>query len=227
MANGQQKQKRRRPPYASETDLDAFFGRIATVADPGKVDTAWVKSFGWAKAQPEAIVSVLKWLRIIDDKGKSLGVWDEVRVVATRQAKLVDLIRSAYDGVFTRVDVAQATTQDLNGAFVQAYQSGDPRRHITCFLALCKHAGIGTLAVATQSPPAPAGATTSGGAQRNPTGKRRAGKGSANGPGQDRTPKRGQPGSVTISVNVEIPADWSEEQIRERLETVRRVTQQE
>jgi hypothetical protein len=227
MADEQEKQQR--PPYASAADLTKLFERIGTIGDPGNVDTKWVVSYKLAASQPEAIVSVLKWLKVIDHKGKSLGVWNDVRVAASRQKKLAELVRAAYDAVFERIDVEQAGLEDLQGTFIQAYGSGDPARHVTCFLALCAHAGISTKVKArpvarrfvkepdaaaprqSSAPPLQHGSVSSTKASMGSSGR--------DGPNWQTPP-------VTISLNVEIPAEWSEQQIRERLSSVRRASEE-
>jgi hypothetical protein len=222
MANEQE--KRLRPPYASAGDLQAFFDRMGNMQEPKQVDNDWVESFGLAATQPSAIVSVLKWLGIVDQKGASLGVWDDVRIPSSRQAKLAELVKESYSEVFDQFDnVSNASMDDLRGAFIRAYKSGDPGRPVTCFIELCNQAGIPISAQPktrtrkeTNSKPAapkrvakerPKTTTPRGGSKK-----------------KDPPPPPGQQG-VTISVNVEIPADWSEEQIRERLDAVRRATE--
>src|SRR5438876_293301 len=136
-------QKRQHPPYASAGDLQAFFERMGNMQEPTKVDNDWVESFNLAAAQPSAIVSVLKWLKIVDQKGASLGVWDEVRIPSSRQTKLEELVRESYSAIFNQFDeISKAGMSDLRGAFIRAYKSGDPGRPVTCFIALCNLAGI-------------------------------------------------------------------------------------
>jgi hypothetical protein len=212
--------KRMRPPYASAGDLDTFFDRIAKMGAPVRIDQKWVKDYKLAAAQPPAIVSVLKWLGIIDQNGKpTTRLWDEVRVPASRQAKLEELVRASYSEVFNAIDVSEASRDELEGTFIQVYQSGDPGRHVVCFVALCRHAGIPTKAVGPSKPKPGDGEP-----------RRRERKRERKASPRPKTPPSGQQQvqgvstGITIALNVEIPAEWSEEQIRERVEAVRRAT---
>jgi hypothetical protein len=222
--------KRQRPPYASAGDLQAFFERMSNMQEPTLVDNDWVESFNLAAAQPSAIVSVLKWLKIVDQKGASLGIWDEVRIPSSRQAKLKELVRGSYKEIFDQFeDISKATMDDLRGAFIRSYKSGDPGRPITCFIALCKLAGIPISAQPKTRGRKAGNGEKAASPKRTGTKEPRtvsaASKSQATGTKRGATSPQQQQG-VTISVNVEIPAEWSEEQIRDRLEAVRRATGQ-
>lgn len=220
MAGDQQKQAR--PPYASVGDLEKFFARMGTIRDPGTVDTAWVTNYKVAEQQPEGIVTLLKWLRIVDGDGNSMGVWDEVRVAGTRKQKLEELVRAAYSGVFDAIDVAEADRDVLRDTFIQVYGHGDPGRYVTCFLALCKEAGI------------PVKAATPTRARGSENGKDKAPKPPTRRPTAGQVAKadkvRGNHDAssgiaVTITLNVEIPAGWSDEEIQARVAAVRRAAE--
>lgn len=209
--------RRRRPPYATTGQIEALFERIGTLGDPGTVDTAWVENYHLAPTQPEAVVSLLKWLGVVDAKGKSLGNWDDLRIPAKRQAKLDELVRNSYKEIFDLVDVSQATRADLEGSFIQAYSSGDPRRPVVCFIGLCRRAGIPMIAQVRsggdgsrhEGPPGK-------GARREQATAKRVNKPS------ERPVVQLQ--GVSITLNIQIPPDWSEEQIQERLRAILRVT---
>jgi hypothetical protein len=212
-----------RPPYTSISDIDAFFERVQTIAEPKppkKVDSAWVESYQFQTAHPSAIPAMLRWLGVIDENAESTGVWNDLRVDGTRQATLARLVKEAYKAVFDTVDVEKATARDLRGAFVSAYSIGDPGRHIKCFLALCAQAGITTAEEAKARESKDSDAKPKPKAQpvrskvppsvEPPSPERQAGRTAA------------EPGAFTVTLNVEIPADWSEEQIRERIAAVTR-----
>ncbi len=213
-----------KPPYTSVSDVNAFFERVQTIAEPKppkKVDRAWIESYQFETAHPSAIPSMLRWLGVIDDDGESMGVWNDLRVDGTRQTTLARLVKEAYKGVVDAVDVENATARDLRGAFVSAYSIGDPARHITCFLALCQQAGIKTAAATAReskqkrdSKPSPKAGVSTKGASKTPMGKQR-------------EPRRtvSDEGGVTVTLNVEIPASWTEDQIRERIAEVRRAVE--
>lgn len=210
-------------PYTSVTDVGAFFERVQTIAEPKppkKVDSAWVESYQFKTAHPSAIPSMLRWLNVIDDEGESTGVWDDLRVDGTRETTLAKLVREAYKAVFDAVDVEKATSSDLRGAFVSAYSIGDPGRHIKCFLALCQQARIETAEEATSRE-----STQSGNAKP----KQKPKPASTSSSSRKVTPRRERhAGKVTettgvnVTLNVEIPADWSEEEILDRIAVVSR-----
>lgn len=220
-------EKKLRPPYTSAADLDRLFERMRTIGDPGTVSTKWVESYGLAASQPEGVVAALKWLNVIDKDGKSQGIWNDLRVPATRQETLTRLMHEAYEAIFSSIDVEQASRQDLEGAFISAYQSGDPGRPIKCFLALCQHAGIATAATqrGTSSraakPADSAKSKSQNGTSKQATGARTTPVTTR----VKRRPSQGGESHVTIALNVEIPADWSEDQVRERVEMIRRAVE--
>jgi hypothetical protein len=214
-------------------ELPAVRSRVgARVAGDGpascvhQVANDWVESFGLAATQPSAIVSVLKWLGIVDQKGASLGVWDDVRIASSRQAKLGELVRKSYDAIFDQFDeVSKASMEDLRGAFIRAYKSGDPGRPITCFIELCNQAGIPISAQPKTRRRKETHGKPSVSKRPTKTVKTEPGAPGASGKKRHRRPTPRVQQGVTISVNVEIPAEWSEEQIRERLDVVRRATE--
>jgi hypothetical protein len=65
-----------KPPYTSVSDVDAFFDRVQTIAEPKspkKVDSGWVESYQFQTAHPSAIPSMLRWLGVIDENWESTG----------------------------------------------------------------------------------------------------------------------------------------------------------
>ncbi|HEX5369547.1 MAG TPA: DUF5343 domain-containing protein [Dehalococcoidia bacterium] len=215
-------------PYTSVSDVDAFFERVETIGEPKppkKVDSSWVATYGFQTAHPSAIPSMLRWLNIINDEGESTGVWNELRVDSKRQGTLQRLVKEAYSAVFDEVDVEKAAQRDLRGAFVSAYSIGVPNRHINCFLALCRHAGIETAVEASARE-----SKTPATAKPKPP-KAAASPKSTSTPSVKPKPKTPQPlaqsGGLNVTVNIEIPSDWTEEQIRERIATVRRAASED
>lgn len=204
--------------------MDAFFERITRINEPTKaVDSTWVESFGFETGHPSAIPSMLKWLKVIDEHGISTGVWKKLRVPATKEETLGELVRLAYAPIFESVDMESATTEDIGGAFLSAYSIGDARRHIICFLALCRHAGIETAAGAQQSEPResrPRQAKTT--AQKAVT-ERKPAERKAERTRHEGKAERDRPPTTpmaAVSVNVELPADWDDEKVQARLAAV-------
>lgn len=201
----------KRPPYTSKADLERLFDRMRTLADPGTIDSKWVESYGLAASQPPAVLSVLKWLGVVDESGVSAGVWNDLRVLSTRPEVLRGLIETAYSDIFARIDLATATRQDIDGAFISAYRSGNTDRPVGCFLALCEQAGIET---GTTSAARNVAVGSAPKRERREGGKRRS-------PVLGRVPREAGDPSVVLQLNVEVAAEWSEDQVRERIKTVR------
>jgi hypothetical protein len=215
-----------RPPYTSVSDVDAFFQRVETLAEPKPsktVDSDWVKSYGFETAHPSAIPSMLRWLGVIDEDGKSTGVWNDLRVDGKREATLQRLVKQAYEGVFEAIDVEHATARDLRGAFVQVHSIGDPARQIKCFLALCQQAGIPTAVEAnSRSQPNDKAAKT-----QKPRAKATPAKPDRTIPAPSKPPRdktKSQSSStrvgISMNLNVEIPAEWTESDIKDRVSAV-------
>jgi hypothetical protein len=215
----------RKPPYSSAGALDSFFDKIRTLGDPGTVDAKWAKTYGFEPALPASIPTTLRWLGVIDEDGRTQGVWNNLRPPATRAEVLAPMVRQAYHEVFDSIDVESAGREVLEATFIHAYATGDVGRPITCFLTLCRHGGISTAVEPSRS-----GRTSAanGGVAAKPTVPIRAKRNlssqasrkqaAANAP---EVPGVGATG-VVISLAVEIPADWSTEQISARISEVKK-----
>lgn len=201
------------PPYANPGVIDAFFERIPTLKDPGTVDAEWAKAHEIDPKQPTSVPAVLRWLGVTDNSYKTLDakLWDNLRLPDTRAATLDRLVREAYSKIFDAVDIEQADRKSIQAVFVRAYALGNPRRNVSCFLALCSHAGIAT----KPGDRVPARKRPSGGDGSGSTPHVRA---------SPHTPKpdaaRKQPTAIPISLSVEIPADWTKDQITRRIADV-------
>jgi hypothetical protein len=209
-----------RPPEVAAGDIDKLFERMRTIAPPPKVDADWAKSFNLTDA-----TIILNWLGLTKDGGVTdSGLWNRVRMPATRQASLSDLVRASYAKIFEQIDVSEATKEDLEGAFVNEYNLGDTGRYIRAFITFCRHAGIPVAASDSRpdaTPTAPATLVRTGPGVRKATKQAPAVAAPRHVDGPLRKTPAARDGC--ISVSVEIPAEWTEEQIRERLAVVARV----
>lgn len=134
-------------------------------------------------------------------------------------------VREAYEPIFDQIDVEEASQADIEGAFVNQYGLGDTRRYVRAFGAFARHAGMTIPALAPRVAAASTGATTTErpSKDRPPVGRsERRQKPDPAPRGPSGGGRAGSAGSAAINVNVEIPADWTEDQIKERLATVRR-----
>lgn len=204
-----------RPPYTATGDIDQLLERMAGLAAPQKVDGAWARNY---KLKEESII-VLKWLGVATAEGTvDKEVWAKLRVPASRQATLAVLVTKSYGPIFDQIDPAQASRNDIHGAMVTTYGMADTARYIRAFVRLCELAGIvlGGLADPRAEP------DEKPEKKPRPVRQPKAASATQSKPKPLEEPKRSSGQAATISVNVEIPAEWTEDQIKERLATVRR-----
>jgi hypothetical protein len=199
------------------------------MGDPGRIDSAWLTSYQLGGAQPHAVIGMLKWLRIINDDGKTTGNgWDLLRT--SQRDSLERLVRDSYAPVFDAVDIEHADRTDIDGAFIHAYRSGDTGKPVTAFLTLCAIAGIEVPAIrpsrATAAKTAPA-AKKAPAVKKAPASRKSSASPSTDG-GQSSESRESTArlpdsrlvsmGSVaTVTFNVEIPGDWDSARVRERV----------
>jgi hypothetical protein len=213
--------KKKRPPYTSAGDIEAFFERIRTMQAPSKIDTAWVTTYKLAPKQPSGMPTLLRWLGIIDEAGGAdQALWDGLRVPQTRAETLRPLVEAAYAEVFDRLSVEEASLDDLESTFVLAYGMGDPDKQLRCFLTLCEIAGMSLTAAA------PRGAEVNGAATQRTKSAAKAKPRAVDGSmtrtaGSARTSPSAT--GVLVSFAIEIPAEWDEDRIRERVTTITKV----
>jgi hypothetical protein len=214
------KAREAKPPYTATGDIDLLFERMAGLKAPPKVDGAWAKNYKLA----EESVSALKWLGVAAADGTVDGeLWAKLRVPASRQTTLADLVAKSYTAILDQIDADKASKDDIHGAFVAKYGMADTARYIRAFVKLCALAGIkiGGLAEPEngsgekpERKPKKTPATRATGTVTPPVRERSA-----------RTkPDSGKAAAVgvSINVNVEIPATWTEDEIRDRMAAVRR-----
>lgn len=214
-----------KPPYTAGNDIDTFFSRVQNIAPPpGPITSDWVKAKKLGEVQPSGIVSMLKWLGIVDPQGNvDAGLWNKMRAPASSKDTLDKLIRDSYSAVFAQFDdVAAASRDDIDGAFITAYEAGDPGRLRTCFLKLCEKAGITAPEVRSLARKS----TKSNNGTPSRTAPKEQKQKAVRTTDQKPAPnKGGSPGSertagTSVSFTIEIPADWNEDQIRSRISLV-------
>jgi hypothetical protein len=214
------------PPYTTAADIESFFGRIGNKAPPDKLDKDWVENYGIAANQPSGIVAMTKWLGIVDENGSAKAdVWNKIRQPASRAEALDPLVREGYSAVFGRISVEEASREDLYGAFIDAYGVGDPEKKVKCFLTLCEYAYIKTAAEA----PKPTGTTNGTKGSSSPKPKAKVDRSAATPSKQNgKKTETVTPVStgMTIALNVEIPAAWTEDEVRERIALVSRAVRE-
>jgi hypothetical protein len=213
----------RKPPYSSARALDSFFEKIKTIGDPGTVDAKWAKAYGFEPNLAASIPTTLRWLGVIDESGNTTGVWNSLRPPATREEVLAPMVRTAYREVFDAIEVESASRELLEATFIHGYKTGDLGRPLTCFLTLCRHAGIKTAAE-----PASAGRNGQEGIRQPAATPRK--KIAVDSAAERRrvVASGGRSGSRTplgmaVMLSVEIPAEWSDDDIARRIATIKRI----
>jgi hypothetical protein len=210
---------RRKPPYASALVIDSFFEKLKSIAPPQAVDSKWATQYGLDPKLPSSIPGMLKWIGVIDDGGKvvSNDVWNKLRFPTTREEALAPLVRDGYREIFEAITVEDAEKGIIEATFGQAYGSGEVGRVVTCFVTLCRHAGIKTTAgVGRQAKETMPRVRTVSGESPKPKKQDTARKPE----GRDTRPL-----SLGMNLTVELPADWTEEQIEKRIKTISRALQ--
>jgi hypothetical protein len=216
--------KPKKLPYAGAGAIDRFFATIRTIRDPGRVDADWTTSNKIGEGI--AIPSMLRFLGVLSEEFRpaSLELWQDVRMPDSRQATVKRLVEAAYSDLFSAVEVAEASRDQIRVAFERIYKLGNANDRITTFLKLCEIAGISLKALESPvrkvSAREPKAATTT----REPKA-----------PKQTTPPAKPQvridsppPArlALTISLAVEIPAEWDEAQIKERVQSVARAARE-
>jgi hypothetical protein len=208
-------------PYTKAATIDRFFEIIETKRPPDKVDKDWAKSYELEPNRLSSIPTLLRWLGVIDanfipDKDK----WEGIRHADTRSQVLSDLIRDAYSDLFDAAEVQNEDRDQLMREFSRTYELGDAGERVTCFLKLCEVAGLEMSANSSErnrTKKAEA-ATPDGRQKQKPTRRKLAGsrredikKGSRD---------RAASVAVNVTLDIQVPADWSEEQVKERMRAI-------
>jgi hypothetical protein len=214
----------RKPPYSSARAIDSFFDKMKTIGDPGTVNARWAKTYGFEPSLAASIPTTLRWLGVINEAGTTTGIWNSLRPPTTRAEVLDPLVRKAYHEIFDAIEVETANRELLEATFIHAYETGDLGRPLTCFLSLCRHANITTAAEpsrATKSGDKPSRARV----PSPPASPRSKGQSTHGEPRRSGARNRGHV-DLAVTVAVEIPAEWTEAQIEQRIAAVKRIVGQ-
>jgi hypothetical protein len=103
-----------------------------------KLDSDWVKSYNIASNQPSAITSLVSWLGIVDHDGAAKPeLWNKLRQPASRADALAPLVHEDYSAVFDRISVKEASREELDGSFINAYGVGGARAASRALVRRC------------------------------------------------------------------------------------------
>jgi hypothetical protein len=88
----------RRPPYCSVASLEEFIREVRTLGVPDVVDRRYLQRLRVARSNEWALLSALKFLGILDDRGRPTPQYRELQTSTWRTA-LRRLIQVAYAGL--------------------------------------------------------------------------------------------------------------------------------
>jgi hypothetical protein len=89
-------------------------------------------------------IQALKLLDLIDDEGQPTEALDDMKRASEPEyaPRFAEIVRAAYDGVFSVVDPAGDDATAIRDAFRFYKPDSQQERMVTLFLALCEEAGI-------------------------------------------------------------------------------------
>jgi len=135
-----------KPPYPSTGQADEILDIFRRII-PKKIDSKFVAENKIATpANAASVVNFVRWLGIIDSENKvNEDIANKLRHVGEEREKFIaDLIKGAYEDVFERVNLQQATRDDLTNFFIHNYKYGPaPAKNSSILLLhLCEKYGI-------------------------------------------------------------------------------------
>lgn len=131
----------RRAPYAPISALEKFFERIRDRSVPDHVDHRFLERLGVASNNEYALLSALKFLGILDDRGRPTHAYRLLQTTDRFQETLRHLVETAYAPVFdTGADSWPA--DELIDFFKMSSSPSQGRNAARFFRAVCRLAGI-------------------------------------------------------------------------------------
>lgn len=125
--------------------LSEFLGKIHSIGIPDKVTTRWLPTIGFASANDRSIITVLKFVGLIDSSGVPTGAWRNYRGHASGKA-LGEAVETAYSELFkTYPDAPHRSADDLKAFFRghSNYGAQAVAKAVSTFQALCQNAEFG------------------------------------------------------------------------------------
>ena len=140
----------RRAPYAPISALERFFERIRDRGTPEQVDHRFLQKLNVASNNEYSLLSALKFLGIVDDRGRPSHVYRQLQTTDRFADTLRHLVETAYAPVFD-AGAQNWEHDDLVNFFRLSSSQSQAKNAARFFLAICRLAGI-----ATGRPAAPA-----------------------------------------------------------------------
>jgi hypothetical protein len=115
----------RRPPYCSVASVEEFIKAIRALGVPDVVDRHYLQRLRVARSNEWALLSALKFLGILDDRGRPTPEYREIQTSGWREA-LGDMVRRSYADLF-EVGGARRSQQQLADYFALTSSASQAR----------------------------------------------------------------------------------------------------
>lgn len=135
-----------RPPYAPAEALVRFLRRIPDARVPHEITAEYLaaQDLGAGSGNERHLVSALRFLGLIDQRGRPSEAFRELTVPARQQEVLRRLLPQAYAPIFAAGPIEGLTRDEAESRFTAAYGVAGQIREkaIRCFAALCELADV-------------------------------------------------------------------------------------
>ena len=136
-------QQKVNPPYISQNVWKPFFEKMRTVKRPDQLNIAELKEYGVAGGQGPALLSALKFLRLVDDAGKTTDRFKLIQVSGDQFKKnLGQILDEAYSDLFAKHPLNNAKYEHLQNYFTLKYSAASAKKMAKSFAVLCQMASL-------------------------------------------------------------------------------------
>lgn len=142
----------RRAPYAPISALQRFFARIRDRQVPETVDHLFLEKLNVASNNEYALLSALKFLGVVDDRGKPTHAYRLLQTTDRFEPTLQHLVKSAYKPVFD-AGAEQWSHEDLVNYFRVSSSASQAKNAARFFKAICRLASFGSASPASAADP--------------------------------------------------------------------------
>lgn len=131
----------RRAPYAPISSLERFFARIRDRQVPDMVDHTFLQKLNVASNNEYALLSALKFLGVVDDRGKPTHAYRLLQTTDRFEPTLRHLVETAYKPVF-EAGVDEWSQEDVVNFFRVSSSASQAKNAARFFYAVCHLAKI-------------------------------------------------------------------------------------
>lgn len=135
------KSSNRRAPYAPVSALRRFFQVIRTSAVPARVDRAYVQRLGVAHNNEWALLSALKFLGVVDERGSPTAAYRRLQTAEAFESTLQGLAEMAYESLL-KVDGLGKSDEALIDYFTVTSSASQAKNAARFFREVCRMAGM-------------------------------------------------------------------------------------